>query len=149
MLNLIKTWRGLSLLADEASANRIINAKVIEVAQARVELFDSKGQHMCLDEFCSQPITGDANLGHCPRHLTTYESRWLTEGLQSTASSSLGGDGSTHSLVREAQHAVELRDAELAKQITERKYQALAQARQVVLTVERDAARRRACLIDR
>lgn len=80
----------LFLLADEALANRIIEAERLKSAEIRLELYDREDsdniwhrRHMCLTPGCRNPVIGKSIFAHCEKHLERYEQRWLEDKLES------------------------------------------------------------------
>jgi hypothetical protein len=131
LLHQIRVLRRLSLFADEALANRIIEAGRLKSAETRIELYERENRHMCLTPGCRNPVVGIWIFAHCEQHLERYEKQWLAEKLESQDVSSPPND-EEHSIVKQAQKAIEARRKELAQQNASSKMQALADARDLL-----------------
>ncbi len=78
-----KLAEGLSLLVDEAHANRIMEAARLEMAGARVDLYAAEQRHMCLTPGCRNPVAGNVIFAHCEMHLDSRESEWMEDKIES------------------------------------------------------------------
>ena len=63
--------------ADRALADRIIQAGRLNLAEARVGLYQQERRHMCLKPCCRKPVVGESIFAHCADHLSGYEKNWL------------------------------------------------------------------------
>jgi len=133
MINkLIRCLRELSLLADEALANRILDAERLKSAELRLRLIEREDRHMCLTPGCRNPVVGKWVFEHCGRHLKPYERRWLDEDIESPRADPPPKNDSEHPLVSQAKKLLEARDLELVREIAVRKEKALADARDLL-----------------
>jgi hypothetical protein len=73
----------LSLLVDEAQANRVMEAARVEMARARVDLYAQEQRHMCLTPGCRNPVVGEFIFAHCEDHIDSHESRWMEDKIES------------------------------------------------------------------
>lgn len=141
-----KVVEGLSLLIDEARANWIMEAKRLETAKARVELYELEQRHMCVAPGCRNPVAGQFIFAHCEKHLKPYESRWLEEKIESLPQAFRANVDSTTPLVKSIQEIVAEKDEELATENASKKMLALAAARDLIDKAESCEAERRAYL---
>lgn len=130
---LIRGLRELSLVTDEALANRILEAERLKSAELRLQMIGREdSRHMCLTPGCRNPVVGKWVFGHCETHLEPYEQRWLQEKIESPQPDPPLKDESEHPIVRKAKEVIEARDIELAKDIALKKEKALADARELL-----------------
>ncbi|MHB8390139.1 MAG: hypothetical protein ACYDBH_11220 [Acidobacteriaceae bacterium] len=143
----IRGLRELSLLADEALANRILEAERLKSAELRLRMIEREdSRHMCLTPGCRNPVVGKWVFGHCMSHLEPYERRWLEEKIESPQPDPPPKDESEHPIVRKAKEVIEARDIVLAKEIALKKKKALADARELLDKVRGLELERRAFL---
>jgi hypothetical protein len=138
--------RRLSLLADGALANRIVEAERLKTAELRLDLYDREGRHMCLMPGCRNPVVGRLIFAHCERHLESYEQRWLKEEIETKPYERPATDESVHPTVQMARKGLEERDKQLAEQNASKKMDALAEARELLSKAAQDRAERYAYL---
>jgi hypothetical protein len=136
----------LSLLADEALADRILEEERIESAVRRVGLYDREGCHMCLMAGCRAPAVGKHVFAHCERHLDPWEKRWIEEEIETKPYAPPKQDQSEHPSVRSARELGEARSVQLAKENAENKIKALSEAVELLAADRRRIAERRAFL---
>jgi hypothetical protein len=143
--------QGLFLLADEALANRIIEAERLKSAEIRLELYDREDsgniwerRHMCLTPGCRTPVVGTSIFAHCEKHLENYEHRWVEERLESEVWPSSSED--EHPSIYALRKAIEARDTELINQNASNKTQAVTEARDLLKAAHTRKLERRAYL---
>ncbi len=144
-MGLLRWYRGLSTLADEALAERIIRSERIKRATARVELYEEKDQHLCLDPTCLNPVVGRAIFGHCERHLEPWERNWLQDDVEKKGIQQ-PRDPSDHPLTTQIRKSIEDRTLELIEQIALDKKRALDDARSLMAREKIDRRERSAWL---
>lgn len=147
---LVKAQR-MFLLADEALANRIIEAERLKSAEIRLELYDREDsdniwhrRHMCLTPGCRNPVIGKSIFAHCEKHLARYEQRWLEDKLESEGWPNSPEDEDRD--VEAVKKANEARDKELIQQNASNKMQAIAEARDLLKAARARKLERRAYL---
>lgn len=144
---LTRGLRELSLITDEALANRILEAERLKSAELRLQMIGREdSRHMCLTPGCRNPVVGKWVFGHCESHLEPYERRWLEEEIESPQPDPPLKDELEHPIVRKAKEVIEARDIELAKEIALKKEKALADARELLGKVRGLELERRAFL---
>lgn len=122
----------LSLFADEALANRIIEAERIKSAEVRLELYEHEDRHMCLRPSCRNPVAGKWIFAHCEQHLEPYEQQWLDEKLESPDRHTPSEDASEHPTVTLLKKTIADQRAERVQQNASSKMQALTEARNLL-----------------
>ena len=124
----IRGLREVSLLADEALANRILEAERLKTAELRLQLIEREGRHMCITPGCRKPVVGRQLFEHCEQHLKPWEQRWLDEDVESPDWRPKPKDESEHPAVSGMKDIVRAKDEKLVKEIAARKEKALADA---------------------
>ncbi|QNI30527.1 hypothetical protein H7849_15400 [Alloacidobacterium dinghuense] len=79
-----ESLRNLLYLADQASANYIIEVKRLQEAERRITMHERQDTHMCLEAGCGKPVVGKLMFAHCEAHLDSYEKRWFKEDIESS-----------------------------------------------------------------
>jgi hypothetical protein len=128
--NLMRALEALSLIADEAAAQRIIEHQRLCSAEHRLWLIETKDRHMCLTPGCRKPVVGKLIFAHCERHLEKWEKRWLEEEVETKPYTPPEQD--EHPLVRASRELLEKRDSELVQLNVEKKEKAIKDANDLI-----------------